>query len=217
MLHHITAEQPQIWLASGSPRRRMLLSQVGLQPIVKVANIEEIPHHNERPDAYVSRMAREKGEAVRAKLSQTQAPFWIIAADTVVVLDGQTLEKPADDEEARDTLSRLSGRAHHVMTGCWIADNFSASSAQHVASFVNITRVQFRVLSSDEVASYVATKEPLDKAGSYGIQGVAGAFVTAIEGSYSNVVGLPIAQVIMALTRDLGALQGFPFADKLAP
>jgi septum formation protein len=193
------AQDMRIWLASGSPRRRDLLAQMGLNPVVRVADVAEVPRPDESPDGYARRLAREKGRAVRETLEDP--PGWIVAADTVVVLDGRILEKPADEAEAIAMLTALSGREHQVITAYWAG----AVATQVEETEAVTTAVRFRELSAAEIRAYVASGEPMDKAGGYGIQGKAGVFVSRIEGSYFNVVGLPIAELFVTL-RDLGAL-----------
>ena len=173
-------------LASGSPRRLALLQELGLDPVVRPADIDETPQPGEAAAAYVERLAVEKGAAV----AQTTEPGdVIVSADTIVVLDGTLLGKPADDADAAAMLRRLSGRTHEVMTGV------AVRRGNTVDSFVETTVVHFAEMSSDEIAWYVATGEPADKAGAYGMQGRGGAFVASIEGSYDNVVGLPRHQL----------------------
>ncbi len=191
------SEQRQIWLASGSPRRKQLLEQMGLTPIVRVADVPEYPEPGESPRAYATRLAGQKGRAVRAGV--TGAPRWLVAADTVVVLDGQLLEKPVDAADARRMLGALSGRQHEVITAFWIGAVGGDERTEAVS-----TAVRFRSLTEAEIAGYVRTGEPMDKAGAYGIQGAAGVFVDRIDGSYFNVVGLPITEVYVAL-RQMGA------------
>ena len=207
----IRPDDRRLWLASRSPRRRTLLEQLGFEPVLCVADVEEVPEPGERAAAYTERLAGEKGRAARAALSARgeDAPSWIVAADTVVVLGGAILEKPADGAHAVQMLTRLSGREHEVLTGFWIGSVDGAVERSEVAR----SAVRFRELSEALVRRYVDTGEPMDKAGAYGIQGIGGALVASIEGSYFNIVGLPVAQVAAAL-RELGALEGFPFAPR---
>lgn len=201
----IGPENRQIWLASGSPRRRSLLQQMGLEPVVRVANVREVPDAAETPEAYALRLAGEKGRAVRELVNE--GPDWLLAADTVVVRGGMLLEKPDDAEDAVRMLEALSGGEHEVITAFWVGNR---RDGREVARAVS-TSVRFRQLSADEILRYVGTGEPMDKAGAYGIQGVAGVFVEGITGSYFNVVGLPISEVATALV-ELGALEDYPFA-----
>ena len=167
-------------LASGSPRRLALLQELGLDPIVRPADIDETARAGEAAGAYVERLAIEKGAAVVGDANDV-----IISADTIVVLDDALLGKPTDDADAATMLSSLSGRTHEVMTGVAVRRNDS------VESFVETTVVHFADMTNDEIAWYVGTGEPADKAGAYGMQGRGGAFVVSIEGSYDNVIGLP--------------------------
>ncbi len=206
----IHAADPRIWLASASPRRRSLLEQIGLVPVVRASSVPERPDPGEAPVDYTERLARSKGVAVREAFSDAErdaGPHWIVAADTVVVHLGVILEKPASVAEARALVSGLGGATHEVVTGFWVGDVASrASFAGHVR-----TQVTFRSLDEGAVDRYVQTGEPMDKAGGYGIQGVGAFLVERIEGCYFNVVGLPISAVLAALD-DLGALGAFPFA-----
>lgn len=169
-------------LASGSPRRLHLLEELGLEPVVRPADIDETPLLDEPADAYVERLAIEKGAAVAPS---ADAGDVIVSADTIVVLDGELLGKPADDAEAAEMLRRLSGRTHVVLTGV------AVRRGDQVDSFVETTVVHFAEMSNEDIAWYVSTGEPADKAGAYGMQGRGGAFVVSIEGSYDNVIGLP--------------------------
>ena len=167
-------------LASGSPRRLALLEELGLTPLVQPADIDETPHPGEPAHSYVERLARSKGEAIAADPGDV-----VVSADTIVVIDGELLGKPETDERAGEMLRQLSGRTHEVMTGVAVRRDES------IESFVETTVVHFAELSEADVDWYVATGEPHDKAGAYAIQGRGGAFVTSIEGSYDNVIGLP--------------------------
>ncbi|NND03829.1 MAG: septum formation inhibitor Maf, partial [Acidimicrobiia bacterium] len=177
-------------LASSSPRRSRLLSEAGFDFDVAVPDVDESIHDSEEAHAYALRLAREKAAACVAPRQLT------LGADTVVVLSGQTLGKPADAAHAIDMLTKLSGSTHDVMTGWALAnpDGF-------VGSDVATTRVVFRELSAAEVRTYVETGEPLDRAGAYAIQGGAGGFVSDIEGSFANVMGLPIETIVVALAQ----------------
>jgi septum formation protein len=198
-------------LASASPRRRELLTQAGYTFEVHPAHIPEDPLPNEDPTAYVTRLAREKAQAVFTELSSKSsgAPgpshlgTWessnqnlpsttslaVLAADTTVTLDNQILGKPTDPADAARMLRLLSGRTHSVITGVAL---ITATSTQVAAE---TTAVTFITLSDEEIATYVATGEPMDKAGAYAIQGRAARWIPRIEGDYFNVVGLPIALV----------------------
>ncbi len=182
-------------LASASPRRRELLAQLGVEYICKPADIDETPYADESPDAYVRRMALEKAGAARRRHPDSGA--WVLAADTTVVVDGAVLGKPQGKEDALRMLAVLSGRAHVVMTAVCLM-GASAESTVLVK-----TRVQFIPLTRPECEAYLESGEAWDKAGAYGIQGLAGAFVAGIDGSYSNVVGLPLSET-WQLLRDQG-------------
>jgi septum formation protein len=174
-------------LASASPRRRKLLAQAGYAFVVRPAHIPEDSLPDEDPIAYVVRLAREKAEAVFRELADATAV--VLGADTTVTLDGQILGKPVDDADAARMLRMLSGRTHRVITGVALA----TESGTQVAA--ELTAVRFLTLSDEEIRGYVATGEPLDKAGAYAIQGRAARWIPRIEGCYFNVVGLPLALV----------------------
>ncbi|ABS25573.1 nucleoside triphosphate pyrophosphatase [Anaeromyxobacter sp. Fw109-5] len=179
-------------LASQSPRRRELLDQLGVAHEVRPANTDESVHPGEPARAYVLRVAREKARAVEGEL--------VLAADTAVVLRGEVLGKPRDAEDARRMLAALSGTAHEVLTGVCVRRRPGRGSAVELDAVVS-TAVRFAPLGPAEISWYVATGEPLDKAGAYAIQGVGGAFVLGVEGSVSNVVGLPLAETAELLRR----------------
>ena len=172
-------------LASASPRRRDLLRDAGYGFDVDPAHVDESEAAGEAPRAYVLRVAALKARAVAAR----HPGHTVLAADTTVVVDAVMLAKPVDDEDARRMLRLLSGRAHVVLTGV------VARAAGGEWSEVAESRVRFRSLTPDEIDWYVATGEPHDKAGAYAVQGLAGRFVDAVDGSYSNVVGLPMGAV----------------------
>ncbi|SNS30129.1 septum formation protein [Granulicella rosea] len=186
-------------LASASPRRRELLTQAGLTFEVQAADLDETPLPDEAAAAYVQRLAVEKAQAVHklnAHRDTPEDPLIVLAADTTVVVIAETdriLGKPAHAAEAEEMLTLLSGRTHAVMTGV------AAVTSQRVCSDVEITQVTFNLIKPDEIAAYVATGHPLDKAGAYGIQGYAARWIPRIEGDYYNVVGLPIARVVALL------------------
>jgi septum formation protein len=182
-------------LASASPRRRELLTQAGFSFDVRPAHIPEDPKPGEDPIAYVTRLAREKAEAVFAEIaSQNSAPTqMVLGADTTVTLDNQILGKPEDAADAARMLRLLSGRTHRVITGVAVVSGKGTEVAAEV------TAVRFVTLSDEEIADYVATGEPMDKAGAYAIQGRAARWIPRIEGCYFNVVGLPIALVATLL------------------
>ena len=182
----------QLILASGSPRRRELLTRAHIDFEVVQSGLEEIRHPHESARDYALRMAREKALAV----SRRHPHHAVLAADTVVECDGAILEKPTDANDAARMLSTLSGRTHTVVTAFAIASNEEVIASEAVAS-----RVTFRTLTPDEIASYIATGEPFDKAGAYGIQGIGGGFISQVDGSRDNVMGLPTDEVIAALRR----------------
>jgi septum formation protein len=178
-------------LASASPRRRELLKQAGFTFEVRPAHVNEDPHPGEDPVAYVVRLAREKAQSVLAEISSgaPAPPHVVLGADTTVTLDGHILAKPEDAIDAARMLRMLAGRTHRVVTGVAVA---SAAGTEVAAE---ITGVQFLTLTDKEIAAYIATGEPMDKAGAYGIQGHAAKWIPRIEGCYFNVVGLPLALV----------------------
>jgi septum formation protein len=180
---------PLLTLASASPRRRELLGALGFALEVRPAHADETPHPGEAAEAYARRVAREKARAVPGD--------WVLAADTVVVIDGAILGKPRDDAEAAAMLRRLSGRSHQVLTAVCLRRpavrlEFEALSA---------TEVEVAALDERVVAWYVATGEPRDKAGAYAVQGLFGAFVRGVRGSVSGVVGLPLDETLALLRR----------------
>jgi nucleoside triphosphate pyrophosphatase len=175
-------------LASGSPRRQELLRNAGFEFDARPSSIPEEPRSGETPEAFVRRMAAEKALEVAAR---SPAGSLVLGADTVVVVDREILGKPRNPEEAARMLHRLSGRSHQVLTGVCLVKAPDSIEARGECD----TRVWFRPLDEAEIRDYVASGEPLDKAGAYGIQGRASRFVTRIEGCYFNVVGLPVALV----------------------
>lgn len=182
-----------IILASASPRRSELLEQIGVRFSVQPASIDETPQTAEVPGDYVERLAREKALAV----SLSFPGKLVLGSDTSVVLNNAILGKPSNEREARAMLAQLSGTTHQVLTAIALVQE------AHCESCLVTTEVTFRSLSEDEIAAYVATGEPMDKAGSYGIQGLGGIFVKELKGSYSAVVGLPL-QETAALLADAG-------------
>lgn len=184
-------------LASASPRRRELLTQAGLLFTVDAADVPEIPEPNEDAATFVLRLAEVKAQAVWAKrkadLSSTRTeedPLVILGADTCVLCQGELLGKPRDQADARRMLELLSGRTHQVLTG------LAAITATESFADVEITHVTFNIIEESELVHYLATREPLDKAGAYGIQGYAARWIPRIEGDYFNIVGLPIARTV---------------------
>ena len=179
----------EIILASASPRRKELLTLAGVDFTVKVADVDEIIPENASPDEVVMSLALQKAQAV----AKDNSDCIVIGSDTVVALDGTILGKPRDEENAKQMLSALSGRSHTVYTGVAII------SGEKVKNFCEATEVVFNELSAEEIADYVATKEPMDKAGAYGIQGKGCVLVEKIIGDYFNVVGLPVSRVYKEL------------------
>ena len=198
-----------IVLASGSPRRKQILQQLGLTSVEVVASsfAEDMPHAAfGGPEEYVVRYATEKANEVNGRLAQR--PDLVIGSDTVIALDGRILEKPADAAGAARMLSSMSGRTHEVWTGVAMVQNRAlvggaagAGAGPGVVTFAECTSVTFAELERSAIESYVATGEPLDKAGSYGIQGMGGSFVTGIVGDYYNVVGFPLHRFAAELLR----------------
>jgi septum formation protein len=187
-----------IVLASASPRRQELLRSAGIRFTVQPADIHETPLAGESPRDCAERLAREKALAV----FQSRPQEWVLGADTIVVVDDIILGKPRDAGDASRMLRLLSGRTHAVITGVCVVGPV-ASGQRSVASNVNTasetTLVTFCEVSDDEIRDYVATGEPMDKAGAYAIQGIASRWIPRIEGDYSNVVGLPVALVYAML------------------
>ncbi len=180
-------------LASASPRRHELLKQAAIPFTVEAANINEDPFPSESASAYVQRLAVEKAQAVCARHIMDDDPFIVLGADTCILFEGQILGKPLSTVDAERMLAALSGRTHAVMTGIAVV------RPGHLVSDVEITQVTFNLISEEEIDKYVATGEPLDKAGAYGIQGYAARWIPRIEGDYFNVMGLPIARVVRLL------------------
>ncbi|MBP2168530.1 septum formation protein [Erwinia toletana] len=174
-----------LYLASGSPRRRELLTQLGLHFERLSTEVEELRGADEDAEHYVLRLAREKA---RAGVAVATEDLPVLGADTIVVLNGEVLEKPKNQQHACEILTKLSGVTHQVMTAVALADR------EQLLDCLVTTDVTFRSLSADDIASYVASGEPMDKAGAYGIQGLGGNFVRKINGSYHAVVGLPLVE-----------------------
>lgn len=193
-----------IILASASPRRKQLLESAGIVATVEVADIDESHGDGEKAADYVARMANQKAEAVvRRHLSDKSTDksvgldVVVVAADTIVVVDGVILGKPASRDEAFSMLKRLVSRRHDVMTAVAIAD--LAGRAPKWQRFVVTTHVEFGDVDDARLWAYIDSGEPMDKAGAYGIQSGAASFVRCIEGSYTNVVGLPLYETVSAL------------------
>ncbi len=174
-----------LYLASASPRRQALLSQLGLSFERLITDVEECRLKGETPYAYVCRLSVDKAQA-GVRIAPLDLP--VIGADTIVVSEGLVLEKPHNEEHARQMLSGLSGKTHQVMTAVSVANR------RHIVTCCVTTQVTFRQLSARDIIQYIASGEPMDKAGAYGIQGLGGRFVRSIEGSYYAVVGLPLVE-----------------------
>src|SRR6185369_7940558 len=178
----MSARPPLVRLASVSPRRRELLTQIGVAHIVTGAHIDESVQPGERPHDYVQRMARTKAQTVR----ELDLSLPVLGADTTVVLDGRVFGKPADRADALRMLGLLSGRTHEVLTAVALA------STEGLSMRVSVSAVRFRAITTDEIAAYWKTGEPQDKAGAYAIQGLGAVFVESLSGSFSGVMGLPL-------------------------
>ena len=190
-------------LASASPRRRDLLNEIGIDPVIIPADIDETPKSSESPIAFANRMAKEKAYPIARRVlkdGEVTDPFAVIAADTVVDLDGQIFGKPVDDDDARRMLRALSGRTHRVHTAVVVVAGTGEAFHDVVTSLVTFVPVTDQLLEW-----YIATGEPDDKAGAYAIQGQGGILVDKVQGSMSNVVGLPVTETVRLLER-----AGFP-------
>ncbi|HYA35865.1 MAG TPA: Maf family protein [Candidatus Binataceae bacterium] len=188
----MSPQKNAIVLASGSPRRRELLDRAGVRFEVVESGVDEVIEGEEPADRFALRMAREKALAVSRKIPDAI----VLGADTVVEYEGEIMLKPVDRADAARMLSRLSGVTHTVTTAFALARDGELLAAEPVAS-----RVTFRKLSPEEIESYVATGEPMDKAGAYGIQGLGGTLIVHVEGPRDNVMGLPVRKVLAALNR----------------
>ena len=195
-------QYPQIVLASASPRRRELLSSVGIQFQVIPSHIDEIQQPSEAAEAFVLRLSQEKAAEVAQR--STISGRWFIGSDTIVLCDDQILGKPDSREDSATMLRMLSGRSHQVISGYAILDR---NTNQWIRRSIT-TDVTFRTLTDHEIDGYIASGEPADKAGSYAIQELGAFMVTTINGSYSSVVGLPLAQIVDDL-QQLGAFELF--------
>lgn len=191
-----------IYLASRSPRRRELLQQIGVAFVELLANgshgadVDETPLAREQAAAYVMRLARAKAAlGMRQVAARRLAPHPVLAADTTVVLDGAIIGKPDDARHAGELLRRLAGKTHEVLTAVAVAQH------ERMETALSVSTVEFRELDGAEIAEYVATGEPLDKAGAYAIQGRAAAFVRVLRGSYSGIMGLPLIETAELLRR----------------
>jgi len=186
----------KIILASGSPRRRELLSGMGLDFEIKVSGIEEEPLAGESPREHALRLAQEKALSICAS-----PEAFVIGADTIVIIEGEVLGKPENPGQAREMLQKLSGRTHQVITGYSIVRNQEVLVSEAVES-----SVVFNNISEEELTWYIKTSEPYDKAGAYAMQGIGAVFIREIHGSFTNVIGLPLAELAKSL-RTVGALR----------
>ena len=180
-------------LASSSPRRRELLASIGLTFDVVPSHIPEVRDERESPEEYVARLSREKAQAIASR----HPDEWVIAADTTVLLGEELLEKPADAADARRMLATIAGRTHIVYTGVTLQNVAKEWCETRIAE----SEVRMLPLSSEDIAWYVETGEPLDKAGAYAVQGIGAMFIDSIHGSYTNVVGLPLATLFQMLRK----------------
>lgn len=196
---------PKVVLASASPRRRELLTLVGIEHVVVPSHLDETMHPGEQPGPHARRLAVEKATAIAA----SHRDAVVIGADTVVVLDGKVLGKPASPEVAREMLRALNGRTHTVITA--VAVSYAGQTGE-AAEEVSVT---FRQLSDDEIDAYVATREGMDKAGAYGIQGFGATIVERIAGDFFAVMGLPLVRLI-SLLRDVGLRYRFGNVESAA-
>ena len=194
--------QPRIYLASRSPRRRELLKQIGISFEMlllrsdprRSLDVDETPVENEDPEVYVQRVCRTKAEAGYSLLRLRNLPiFPVLAADTTVTLDGKIFGKPENVEQAAEMLREFSGREHQVLS--------AVALEERVETALSISTVKFAELDEDRIRRYLHTREYTDKAGGYGIQGYAGAFVEQLSGSYSGVMGLPLFETVQLLKR----------------
>jgi septum formation protein len=199
-----TPARPDLLLASASPRRRELLERMGLVLEVVPADVDETPQPGERPSDYARRVAGAKCDAVADRLSPDRS-LAVLGADTTVVIEDAILGKPADAGEARAMLGRLAGRRHEVVTAYTV--RFGDRRLDRAVT----TMVAMRALQPPEIDAYVASGEWRDKAGGYAVQGIAAAFITELRGSLTNVIGLPLAEVLADLLA-LGALPSYPAA-----
>jgi septum formation protein len=186
-------------LASASPRRAEILRNAGFEFEVRPAHVDETILPNEQAQDYVKRLAETKAKAIAELASQQEGGGYVVGADTVVMIETQIFGKPADADDARRMLRHLSGKSHEVLTGMALL----RAADRQVNTNVERTRVEFLPLSEKDIEDYIATAEPFDKAGAYGIQGVGSRFISRIEGCYFNVMGLPVSRLWQML-RPLG-------------
>lgn len=193
------------YLASKSPRRKEILEQLGFRPVILASNDhtlrnfqgDEVQLPGEAPEDYVVRIAQEKALIAFEKIQQENRPVLpVLSADTTVIAQGQILGKPDDEKQAKAFLRSLSGSKHEVRTAVCVGTN-----KDNLLTAVSVSKVYFKELTEEEIAAYVRLAEPYDKAGGYGIQGLAGAFIKKIEGSYSGIMGLPVYETCELLAR----------------
>jgi septum formation protein len=206
-MNPMATEPVRVLLASASPRRRELLTLIGVPHEVRPADIDEAYLDGETPHAHAERLAREKALAIAA----AEPDAVTIGSDTIVVIGGHVLGKPRDRAHARTMLRQLSGRSHEVMTGV------AVHHAERTVSSVETVRVTFRKLTDDEIEAYIDTGEPMDKAGAYGIQGYGATIVSKVNGDYFAVMGLPLNRLVrqlesLGLRYPFGPLTGAPAA-----
>lgn len=183
----------QLILASESPRRRQLLQQAGFSFTVFSVKVSEYLEKNLTVDEQIQKIAERKAEAALLSYNISKSlPFLLLSADTMVVFDERPLGKPENENQAADFLGRLSGQWHEVKTALCLIECLNLKQVHKKSNAIETTRVKFRPLSENEIKNYIASGEPMDKAGAYGIQGLGGQFVEKIEGPYDNVVGLPV-------------------------
>ena len=182
---------PKLILASASPRRREMLRMLGVAFTVLQSDVDESPRAGESPEAYALRLSEAKARAVAA----VRPGRWVLGADTIVTIDGELLGKPRTPDEARGMIRKLSGRAHTVITAFTL---FNSERAEPIRRAVS-SQVRFKEIPDDELEWYVATDEPYDKAGGYAVQGKASVLVAEVHGSWTNVVGLPLCELVEAL------------------
>lgn len=188
---------PPLVLASASPRRQEMLRLVGVRFVIQHGNVDEAPLAGEAPEDYALRLSEAKARAVAG----LHPGRWVLGADTIVTIDGELLGKPATRDEARCMIRKLSGREHTVITAFTLCNSEQAEVIRRAVA----SQVRFKHVPDDEVEWYVATDEPYDKAGGYAVQGKASFLVSGIHGSYTNVVGLPLCEVVEAL-KELGLI-----------
>lgn len=186
-------QENQIVLASASPRRKELLQQIGVQPLLHPVHIDETPNEGESIKQLLLRLATEKARAGRNDMMQQSVDLPVLGSDTLVEIDGEVLGKPVDVEHAVAMLTKLVGKVHKVHTAVTLIDRDGEYSA------MSTSKVEFAAISLADIQHYVATGEPMDKAGAYAIQGIAGQFVKSLQGSYSGVMGLPLYETARLL------------------